>query len=507
MKVDKPQELGSGGLKIPNENNDNEYEKATIDEDPEIQEVEDEEVMDIGGYETGNEVETRTEKTQKRQANEALSGDEMPRKVQGTNQGHTRKVLEMIEGSNEKFAAIQKVVNSLLEKVNDLEEENIEMRKEIQELRTTNEKNTSTLRSNIDIINRRTQKTSEKLHESREKISEIETMGFKVQEINDKVESLNRIWNEYSGQQQKMNDSRLAVYERKCEDKVKFVEEIMKETEKGMNKLSRQIQVNTKLNERTQEQVKAAKTEARSAMSLTERVQKNAWTKVESSKVSLKQIREAQKEIKADEKKTTYIHIRVEDTTKQYDLREIGKKIDEKYGKGTVSYSARTKSGHIKTIVNKKEAAEKPEEWLNEINPEFSVLDTTPWYKGVVYRVPREMTTEEIREEIEDSNGIVLKRDPKIISQTGDSSTVMLYFENASEYIKCKQGGVIMRYQKLHMKAYYPRVRNYGESEYRPRQNNDNKLEGKDESPSGEKKNREENMEETTTNTSINHDY
>ena len=203
------------------------------------------------------------------------------------------------------------------------------------------------------------------------------------------------------------------------------------------------------------------------------------------------------------------IYVRVVNRTKKYNFREIGKKIDDQFGNGTVSHCHHTISGHIVIFVTNKDLIATSDDWLPTIHADFTPLDITPWFKGVVYGVPEDMTPEQIAGEIEatSTNSIALHCDPKIIKTSSTGSTVILSFQNVEDYTACKNNGVLLRYQKLRMTAYTPKPTSKQElltrrkRQYDPRQTNDDNNPGDNTQQTATRPERPETIPDRTTRT------
>lgn len=271
----------------------------------------------------------------------------------------------------------------------------------------------------------------------------------------EKAEANSKAMNTFSTQQNKFTEARLKKIE---EDMKKDINEVLKngqEAKNGVEELRKKVESNTMVTNNTRSQANQAKAESRAAFSQATKMQKEGpWYIKTRRGAMLEQIRQDQTDASQKKEDVYSVHIRVRDEEKVCELGKLGRKIDEKFGKGTVKFSQRTKSGHIKFLLNSKKVAESSEEWIKDLDPEFTLLDTTPWAKGVAYGMPTTMTTQEMRLEIETRNNIKLKREPRIMKEAVGGRLVILCFENEADYAKCSDG-VIVDYQRFKMKPYY----------------------------------------------------
>jgi hypothetical protein len=266
----------------------------------------------------------------------------------------------------------------------------------------------------------------------------------------------------FNKQQMDFSEARVNLAEKELNSRfqgqfaeVKYSEKQAKLAIKKVEELSKKVASNTNICQETQKELKRTKIEARSATSLA-KAKENPWQIQGPPKPRLRinQIRAEQgKTAKKTEPEEYRVCIRVPDTEAQEDINKLGAKIDEIHGKGTVKFGTRTRSGHVKFFITKKEVADTAEKWIQDVGPSYTILETEDWCKGVMYRVPKEWTAENLRKEIEESNGIELKVDPKLMKEHPNGNTFLLCFDNAEHYFKCEKG-VLLQYQRLPMKMY-----------------------------------------------------
>ncbi|KAK9476431.1 hypothetical protein V1514DRAFT_344724 [Lipomyces japonicus] len=157
------------------------------------------------------------------------------------------------------------------------------------------------------------------------------------------------------------------------------------------------ITVNTQkhLNTSLKRQVEVAKGEVRAAHSKVDT--SVPWSVVARSRAPpvASKIQKAAKAgtVKAMEGKYP-VYIRRHDTSAPLDHKAIASAIDRRHGLGTVSFvtTTTTTTGHITAYITKKDLVVTAQKWLPEAHPNFALLETTPWYKGVIHNVPAHVT-------------------------------------------------------------------------------------------------------------------
>lgn len=148
------------------------------------------------------------------------------------------------------------------------------------------------------------------------------------------------------------------------------------------------------------------------------------------------------------------VHVRVAKTNRSYNLRDIGKRIDDKFNGGTVRYLQYTRSNHLTIYIKKKEVADTAKDWIQSIDEEFSILDIESWAKGILHNVPKEIDMEDLRREIESNNHVNLLRNPRVMKEADRGNIIVVYFKERTDFEKCKANGVRIMNQKFSMSQY-----------------------------------------------------
>ncbi|KAK9475601.1 hypothetical protein V1514DRAFT_34788 [Lipomyces japonicus] len=106
--------------------------------------------------------------------------------------------------------------------------------------------------------------------------------------------------------------------------------------------------------------------------------------------------------------------------------------------------------------ITKKDLVDTAQEWLPEAHPNFALLDTTPWYKGVIHNVPAHVTMNDVRVALQQQS-CELRVDPRILSALrAGGNTIVLCFTSATDYSRCSSGGIIIDYQRHRMAQFNP---------------------------------------------------
>lgn len=397
--------------------------------------------------------------------------------------------IEGYEGGKRNFVQaiipkeIREALNQLQERMNKMEEEKKKDSEEAKKQQDQADKKVKDLedlvgnmvkkmtawKQELDVFNKRSTEAKIFSESARDQAAQV---GTKVVEVEERTEEAHRLIEEidngmkrFNKQQMDFSEARAKLAEKELNTKfqgqfaeVKYSEKQAKLAIRKVEELSRKVTSNTNICQETQKELKRTKFEARSATSLP-KAKENPW-KIQGppkSRVRINQVRAEQaKTAKKAESEEYRVFIRVPDTQAQEDISKLGAKIDEIHGKGTVKFGSRTRSGHIKFFITKKEVADTAEKWIQNVGPNYTTLETEDWCKGVIYRVPKEWSPENLRKEIEESNGIDLKVDPKLMKENPDGNTFLLCFDNAEHYFKCERG-VLLQYQRLPMKMYHKR--------------------------------------------------
>ncbi|KAK9475827.1 hypothetical protein V1514DRAFT_268223, partial [Lipomyces japonicus] len=198
-------------------------------------------------------------------------------------------------------------------------------------------------------------------------------------------------------------------------------------------------------------QVEVAKGEARAAHSKVDT--SVPWSVVARSRAPpvASKIQKAAKAATVKAIKDKYpVYIQRHDTSAPLDHKAIVSAIDSRHGLGTVSFVTTT-TGHITAYITKKDLVDTAREWLPEAHPNFALLDTTPWYKGVIHNVPAHVTMNDVRVALQ-QQACELRVDPRILSASrAGGKTIVLCFTSATDYSRCSLGGIIIDYQRHRM--------------------------------------------------------
>lgn len=329
------------------------------------------------------------------------------------------------------------------------------------------ERKMATWKQELDVFNKRSGAVKIFSDDARDHVIRAEARVAKVEsrveEAHTLIENIDNTMKKFSTQQKSLSDARLNLAEKNLAEKfsakiaeVKYTEAQAKLAIKKVDQLSKKVVSTTNICNETQKEVKRTKHEARSATSYARAIE-SKWEVRKTPRPRFSQIRAEQKNAKKGPDNQKYqVCIRVTDTEADYDINKIGSKIDEIHGKGTIKFGSRTRSGHIKMFITKKEVADSADKWIQQVGPNYSILETDKWYKGVVYGIPKEVTSDILGKEAEEKNGVKLKVYPKLMKEKSDGSIFMLCFEDAEQYLKCGNG-VYVQYRKFPMKIYHKR--------------------------------------------------
>ena len=73
-----------------------------------------------------------------------------------------------------------------------------------------------------------------------------------------------------------------------------------------------------------------------------------------------------------------------------------------------------------------------------------------------MYRIPKEWSIENLRNEIKKKQRLVIKDEPRLMMKHPNGKTFLLCFGSAEHYLKCEKGA-LLRYQKFPMRICHRR--------------------------------------------------
>lgn len=380
-----------------------------------------------------------------------------------------RDELSLLQQTVAKLAENQEKTNKKLEKLDEFEKKTHELDKKVKEqdalILSMNVK-IDTWRLGLNAAEKRSVEAKNFSEHARDSAVKVEMKMTKAEERIEKahklIEDIDNDMKKFNRQQMDFSEARVKLAKEELKSdfqvqiaEVKYSEKQAKLAIKKVDLLSKKVTSNTNICQETQKELKKTKIEARSATSLA-KAKENPWQiqGPPKSRMRFDKIRaEQNKATKESEPEDYRVCIRVPDIEAQEDLNKLGAKIDDIHGKGTVKFGTRTRSGHIKFFITKKEVAETAEKWIQDVGQCYSILETEDWYKGVLYGIPKHISSENLRKEVETNNGVKLKMDPVLMKENPSGNTFLLCFESAEQYFKCERG-VLLQYQRFRMRMY-----------------------------------------------------
>lgn len=375
--------------------------------------------------------------------------------------------LNTSKGGNEKplkkVALNTRDLEQIYRNIQLLHEDNQELREECQELRKTNEQLVGlykTVRAELDTI-KNIDRTESVKKATIEKIkADTKETKEAIKDIHKSTETLVELAKEDWEQQKKFALKKVHSEALEVKSNVKEISSRVDKIEYRVGTISTKADLATKEVSYAKKEIKSA---VRKVDTLPFALPGNDQTK---TPANLKEIMKAQKELREKQSKIKKdefrVYIRLPDNNKKTDRSNVGDQINKVLSKKAVKEVNFTHKGHLVVKVKEKETAENANEWINKIDPAYTILDTETWYKAVLEDVPLSVTMDEVKEALydyEDYN-IVLNNEPKKIGERDDHQSVLVSFKNAQDYSKCLED-LVIRYVKVRVRPFVYRKRTH----------------------------------------------